>query len=106
MLWLLVVLDNVFENFDVVLELSLILVETGERIGQALSVAFDLGVEAGFGFVDEMTVVLPLDAAFEAERDEQADGDGQEMKQKVSPAMNGFMGRVHIDHGGDLVEIH
>jgi hypothetical protein len=28
------------------------------------------------------------------------------MTQKVSPAMKGFMGRMYIDHGRDLVEIH
>jgi hypothetical protein len=56
--------------------------------------------------VDEVAVVLPLDGTFEAESDEKADGDGEEMKKKVSPPMNGFMGRVHIDHGRDLVEIH
>ncbi|MBB5317488.1 hypothetical protein [Tunturibacter empetritectus] len=41
-----------------------------EDILQATGVAFDLGVEAGFGLVDEVAVMLPLDAAFEAEGDE------------------------------------
>ena len=63
-------------------------------------------MEAGFGFVDEMAVMLPFDAAFEAEGDEEADGDGQEMEQKVSPAMNRFMGRMHVNQWRDLVEIH
>jgi hypothetical protein len=78
-------------------------VQIGDSVGQAFGVAFDLGLKAGFGFVDEMAVMLPLDETFEAERDEKADGDCQEMKQKVSPAMNGLMGRVYVDHGRDLV---
>ena len=45
---------------------------------------FDLGVQAGLGFVDEVAVVLPFDAAFEAEGDEKADGDGQEMNRKLA----------------------
>ena len=102
----LVILDDVFEDGNIVLEVVLVLVQSGDGIGQSSGVVFDLDVEAGFGFVDEVAVVLPFDAAFEAESDQEADGDCQEMKQKVSPAMNRFMGRVYVDHGRDLVEIH
>jgi hypothetical protein len=57
--------------------------------------------------VDEMAVVLPFDAAFEAEGDEEADGDGEEMDEKVAPSMNRLMGRVYVDHGRGLVyEFH
>ena len=97
------IFDDVFEDFDIVLEFILILVQSSEGVGQALGVAFDLCVKAGFGFVDEVAMVLPLDETFEAEGDEEADGDGEEVKQEVAPAMDGFMGRVYIDHGGDLV---
>ncbi len=101
-----VVLNEVFQDGDIVFELRLILVQISDSVGQAFGVAFDLGAEAGFGFVDEVAVMLPLDAAFEAESDEKADGDGEEMKQKVAPAMDGLMGRVYVDHGRDLVKIH
>ena len=102
----LVILDDVFEDDDVVPEALLLFMQVGEDALQTFGVVLDFGVEAGFGFVDEMAVVLPLDEAFEAESDQEADGDCQEMKQKVSPAMNRFMGRVYVDHGRDLVEIH
>jgi len=101
-----VILDDVFEDGNIVLEIVLVLVQSGDGIGQCSGIAFDLGVEAGFGFVDEVAMVLPFDETFEAKRDEETDGDCQEMKQKVSPAMNRFMGRVYVDHGRDLVEIH
>jgi hypothetical protein len=55
-----------------------------------------LGVKAGFGVVDEVTVVLPLDEAFERKRDEQTDGDGGEVKDEVAYAVNGLVGWVDI----------
>jgi hypothetical protein len=38
-----------------------------------------------------MVLALPFDAAFESESYEEAYGDGQDMKQEIAPAMNGFM---------------
>jgi hypothetical protein len=40
------------------------------------------------------------------EKKKYEEGVGSEVKQKVSPAMNRFMGRADIDHGSDLVKIH
>ena len=57
--------DDNLQYIDVVLELYLVFMQTCKRAGHAVGVAFDLGVEAGFGFVDEMAVVLPFDQAFE-----------------------------------------
>ena len=95
--------DHVVEDRDIVLQIGLLLMNVVEDILQAPGVALDLGVKAGFGFVDEMAVMLPLDAAFKAEGDEKADGDGQDMKQEIAPAMNGFMRGMDVEHGGDLV---
>jgi hypothetical protein len=44
--------------------------------------------------VDE--VAVPLDAALEAKRDQQADGDGKEVNQEIQPAINGFVGSVYV----------
>ncbi len=63
-------------------------------------VAFDFGVEAGLGVMDEMAVVAPLDDAFEGESDEQADGDGGEVKEEIAPAVHGFVGRVNVQQEG------
>ena len=49
-----------------------------------------------------MAVVLPLDDAFEREGDEQADGDGGEVKKEIAPAVHGFVGRVDVQQGGHL----
>jgi hypothetical protein len=51
-------------------------------------------------------MVPPFDAALKAERDEQTDGDGGEMKKKVAPAMDRLVRRMDIDHGRYLGEIH
>jgi hypothetical protein len=53
-------------------------------------------VETGLGVVDEVAVVLPLDEAFERESDQQADGDGGEVKDEVAYAVDGFMGWMDV----------
>jgi hypothetical protein len=102
----LVVLDEVFEDGDVALEIILLVVQVGDVVLHAFGVVLYLGVEAGFGLVDEMAVVLPLDEAFEAESDEKADGDGGEVEEKVAPAVHRLVWGMDIDHSRDLVEIH
>jgi hypothetical protein len=56
----------------------------------------NLGVKAGFGVVDEVTVVLPFDEAFEGQGDEQADGDGGEVEDEVAYAVDGLVGWVDV----------
>ena len=43
-------------------------------------------------------MVLPLDAAFQAERNEQTDRDGGQMDEDVTPAVGRLMGRMDVDH--------
>jgi len=51
-------------------------------------------------------MVLPFDEAFEAEGDEQADGDGGEMDKKVAPAVERLVRGMHVNQRGNLFEIH
>jgi hypothetical protein len=67
------------------------------KIGlHALGVILDLGVKASFSLVDEMAVVLPLNEAFEGQRDEQADGDGGEVEDEVANAVDGLVWWVDV----------
>ena len=61
--------DEVAEDADVLIDGGLAFVDIVEDGAHAVGVAFDLGVEAGFGVVNEVAVVLPLDEAFEGECD-------------------------------------
>jgi hypothetical protein len=44
-------------------------------------------------------MLLPFDAAFKAEGDEQANGDGRQMQCEVPEAVHPFVGRVCVEHG-------
>jgi hypothetical protein len=100
------VFRDVFEDDDVLLEGVLLLMHVVDDVVHRLGIALDFVVEASFGFVDEVAMVLPFDAAFEAEGYEQADGDGGEMEKKIAPAMDRLVRGMDVDHGRDLVEIH
>jgi hypothetical protein len=100
------IFDHLIEDDDVLLEDGLLVVHICDDTCESTLVGLNLGVEACLRFVDEMAVVLPFNAAFEAERDEQADGDGGEMKKKIAPAVDRLVRGMHIDHGNYLVEIH
>ena len=91
---------DVAENADVVLERVLTFVEFGEDAVHVTGVPFDFGVKAGFGIMDEVTAVLPLNDAFERKGDEQADGDRGEVKKEIAPAVHGFVGRVDVQQKG------
>ena len=42
-------------------------------------------------------MVLPFDNAFYADRNQQPDRNGQQMKEEVSPAVNWFVRRVDVE---------
>lgn len=100
------VFHQLLENDDILIELSLPFVNVGLDVLQVGGVGLNLAMETYFGFVDKMAVVLPLDAAFEAERDQQADSDGREMKEEVAPAVDGLVWGMHVDHRNNLYRIH
>jgi hypothetical protein len=49
-----------------------------------------------------MAMMPPLHAALEAERNQQADGDGEDVKEKVFHAVNFLMRRMDVEHAEDL----
>ena len=55
---------NVVEDVDVVLEGGLSLMQVCEDTVDVLCVAFDFGVQAGLGVMDEVAVMLPFHYAF------------------------------------------
>jgi hypothetical protein len=61
----LVVGHDVFEDDDVVLQVCLLLVKVVEIGLHACGVVLNFGVQAGFSFMDKMTMMLPFDQAFE-----------------------------------------
>lgn len=44
-------------------------------------------------------MMMPLHRSFEAEGDEQADGDGHEMQDEVAEAVHPLVGWMDIEHG-------
>jgi len=83
-----VVRGDVAENFDVVFNRGLLFFDLVKRGGDGFGVVFDLGVQAGLGLMDEVTVMSTLDASLEAEGDEKTDGDGKEVDEEVADAVH------------------
>jgi hypothetical protein len=86
------VFHQLLENDDIIIKFGLSLMDVGLDFSEIICVGLNLAVKTDFCFVNEMAVVLPLDAAFEAKCDEEADGDGGEMKEEVAPAVDGLVG--------------
>lgn len=90
------VFGDVVENVDIVFERGLMLMHDGEDTVYICRVAFDFGVQAGFGIVNQVAMMLPFDESLERECYEEADGDGGEVKQEIAPAVHGLVGRVDV----------
>jgi hypothetical protein len=60
----------------------------------------DLLTEGGLGFVALLVVVVTLGRGFEAEGDEQADGDGEEVEEELADGMDLAVGRMNVEHDG------
>jgi hypothetical protein len=54
-------------------------------------------MQTGFGFVDKMAMVLPLNQPFERKRDQQADRDREQMQEEVARAVWRFMGSMDVE---------
>jgi malic enzyme len=61
-------------------------------------VVLDLTADEGLGFFTLMAMVDGFDAGLEAKRDEQTDGDGEEVKEEVARAVNSVFRRMNIEH--------
>jgi hypothetical protein len=55
-------------------------------------VVFDLLMDVLAGLGDDVAMVDVFDEGFEGERDEEADGDDDEMDEEVSPGVDWFVG--------------
>jgi hypothetical protein len=100
------IFDSLIQNSYILLEGVLLLVHVGQDTREPALIGFYFVAEAHFGLVDKVTVVLPLNTALKAEGNEQADGDGGEVDKKVAPTVNRLVGRMNINHGSNLIEIH
>jgi hypothetical protein len=94
----LVRLDGLKDD-ETVLDLLLGEVEVAFIAGENGAVVVKFGAEVGLGGVEQVIVVEVLDGGFEAERDEQADGDGEEMQEEVARGVDGFVRRVYVHDG-------
>ena len=52
------------------------------------------------GLMQEVAMVNELDGLFEADGDEQADDDGGDVDEEVSPGGGGMVRRMDFEHGG------
>jgi len=93
-----VVLGDVLQNLNVVMEGFLLLVQLGERQGYGIGIILDLSPEAGFSLANEMAVMGALDAAFEAQSNEETYGDGEEMEKEVADTVHLSVRRVDVEH--------
>jgi hypothetical protein len=50
-----------------------------------------------------VAVVKELDGLFEAYGDEEADDDGGDVNEEVSPAVDGSVGRLDVEHAAELL---
>jgi transcription elongation factor GreA len=58
----------------------------------------DLRAQAVLGLVGQMAMMLILDPTLQAESDEQADGDGEEMQKELLDAVQLSVGQVNVEH--------
>jgi hypothetical protein len=63
----------------------------------------NIGAKAGFGLVNEMAVMGALDAAFETEGNEEANGDGEKVEKEIANTVHLSVRRVDVEHRRDLV---
>ena len=92
------VLLQVNEDEQVVLHESAASAKVDCIHGKALPVVLALDAESFASFFHFVAVMQQLDAGFKAERDEQTDGDGDEMKEEIFPGVDGIVGCVDV-HG-------
>jgi hypothetical protein len=59
----------------------------------------ELVAQVVFELVALMKVVEVLDSLLEADSDEEADRDGRDVDEEVSPGVFGFVGSVDVEHG-------
>jgi hypothetical protein len=59
-------------------------------------ILLDFKTDGFASLMDEVTMMRPLDESFKAESNEQTDGDGGKVDEKVMPTVNSAMGRVYV----------
>jgi hypothetical protein len=92
------VLDDVREDFDIVLESRLLLVQIGKSFGNSLGVVLNLRMKAGLGLMNKMAMMGALDTTFQSESDKQAHRDRKEMQEKVADAVHRRVRRMNVEH--------
>ena len=72
------------------------LMEFGDGLGSSVlklvEVVLDFAADEGLGLFALMTMVHSLDGGLETERDEQADGDGEEVEEEIAGAVDSVFG--------------
>jgi hypothetical protein len=79
-------------------------VERPQIAGEELLVFLHLFANIFACFADDVAMVEGLNARLECKGNEQPDGNGSDMREKITPAVHGFMGSVDIEHRGLLEE--
>jgi hypothetical protein len=52
-----------------------------------------------FELMELVAMVHPFDGLFKSNCDKQAEGNGSDVDEEVSPAIGGVVGRVYVEHG-------
>jgi hypothetical protein len=67
-------------------------------VGEPHVVLFAFDTQGLASLSDLVVVVKELNTLFEADGDQQADGDGGDMSEKVVPRVRGSVGAVDVEH--------
>jgi hypothetical protein len=86
------------ERGHIAVELGLYFVGVDDVLLEDEAVEVALSGELGAGFVELMAMVKELDGLLKADGDEQADDDGRDVGEEVSPGVGGRVGRVDVEH--------
>ncbi len=76
----------------------LLLVYLSERIANAAQIVLKFTAKILTRFVNQMAMMLPLNASLQAERNEESHRDGGKVNEDVAPAMRRLVWRVDVDH--------
>jgi hypothetical protein len=68
-----------------------------------LEIALGFVMQLRFEFVALMIVMNGFDRLLKSDGDEQADADGGDVDEEVSPGGGGVVGGVDVEHGGALL---
>ena len=70
-----------------------------EVLVRPVAVEFIVDVEVFFELMALVAMVDELDRLLKADGDEEADDDGGDVEEEVTPGVGGVVGRVDVEHG-------